>query len=185
MSSQKPLFIGMLGGLALALFDLIWTPAIKPLDGSVAQIGSHVIERAQFESTVQGIEDESNRRLSPSERAALLDRMVEEYLLIEYAKSQDLLVVNPALRRQAVDTILQTLREQAASLEPEQDELLQFAQAQAGYFGLQKQEISLQHPELPWEAIRTEWQRRQAEVLLDSLLGTLKDQTSIHKADQP
>lgn len=184
MNSQKLLTFGMLAGLLFALSDMAWQVG-SSLDPSVlAQVDDYQITREQFENTVSGIEEESKRRLSSKERSALLNRMVEEYLLIQYAKSQDLLMSNPELRRRAVDLLLQTLREQAESLEPETDELTEFVQTNPAYFS----GLTIQSDEtapLFDSVVISEWRRRKSEELLEDLLANLREQANVKQVNKP
>lgn len=180
------LALGMLGGLAIALADLLWQPASTLPEDTIAQVGIYVVEKSRFEATARQIEQESRSSLTQVERQALLDRMVDEYLLLDYAKSLDLLTVNPDLRRRAVDLVLQTLREQAMAMEPTDAEIAAFVAANRGYFrtvaGVNKEQAL---PEGLKDAARQEWQRRQAENMLNSLLADLRAQTRIQQVDKP
>lgn len=184
MNSQKLLTFGMMTGLIFALTDIVWRENSALPTHVLAQIDDYQITHEQFENTVTGIESESKRKLTHKERQALLDRMLEEYLLIQYAKSQDLLMINPELRRRAVDLILQTLREQAASLEPESDELMKFVETNSEYFGGMSSQTD--SGQVGFDSVVTsEWRRRQAESLLETLLAELREQAEIRLARQP
>lgn len=173
------LVIGMLVGLTLALGDLLWRPTDGLQDDLVAKVDNYTISKAEFNSTVKGIESESKTTLTTKQRQALLDRMVEEYLLVDYAKAQDMLMVNPDLRRRAVDKVLQTLREQAAAMQPSREQLAEFVQVNAAYFG------NLSEGEQAQDVATLEWQRRQAETLLTDLINQLRQQANVQQVDKP
>lgn len=198
--STKLLLGGMAVGLTLAIASLVWQPKAPLPEGAMAMVGEHIIATSEFNATVSNIEAESKRQLTPSERNALLNRMIEEALLVQYANQQNLVSINPELRRRAVDLILQTLREQAAAMQPTNQQLAEFLTDNSQYFSRPPQELkvaigflqsSTEAQTAPVEAdpllqiATAEWQRRQAETLLDQLLANLHSNAVVQRVDAP
>ncbi|HEX4894769.1 MAG TPA: hypothetical protein VFV11_00365 [Solimonas sp.] len=89
----------LLGGLlAAASLWLEGRPGRLPAD-AVALVGEQPIARAQWLRAVQAVEADRGRALSGAERAAVLQRLVDEELLYQHALASGLARDDPGLRK--------------------------------------------------------------------------------------
>lgn len=130
------LSVGLLAGLALALLGLLpGTDATAQLpQATAARVAGIHISRTDLARAVGAVS--ADRRTPPNkeQRGEILERLINEALLIEHGLDQDLVRQSPQLRDQVVDTVLSSLRGEAdaVSFTPAQVEL--FYQEHAALF---------------------------------------------------
>ncbi len=172
------LFAGMAAGLLLALAGVVRTPMTPLPDGVIARVGDQDLLVADYLRTVNSLQAERRKPLDAGMRAQVLERLVDEYLLLQHARQLDLGFEVPALRKRTVDQVLEILRGQAQAMEPTERELRQFLDENRGYFGLREaaDDAALAGRR---EQVLREWRRRAAENLLASLLLDLRDRVPV------
>lgn len=176
--SRTLLFLGMAVGLVLALSGVAGRPDAPLPEGVIAQIGDQQLLIADYQRTINSLQAERRKPLDKKMRAQVLERLVDEYLLLQHARDLDLSFQVPALRKRTVDQVLEILRSQADAMEPDDAELQKFLAENHGYFGLREVAGDDALTPLRTQVLR-EWRRRAAEELLDSLLLDLRGRVSV------
>lgn len=124
----------MLAGLLLALSGLLASPTPALPDHVIARVDGQDILRRDFERAVSGVRQARRQPLSPEEERAILQRLIDEQLLLSYGLDLDLVRNSPQLRKQTVDTVLELLRAEARQDSPATDELQDFFERNRAYF---------------------------------------------------
>ena len=106
---------GMLVGLALALFGILKTPLSEHglAPNVAAQAAGTNISRDEYQRAVNAVEADRRSSLSATERRYILDRLINETLLIQHGLDLDLVRQAPRLRDQLMDAVLTGLRVEA------------------------------------------------------------------------
>lgn len=115
-SLVTPLLIaGLLGGLAAALFGLIGPDrtADRLLPHTAARVGDDLIPRATYEQALTAVAADKRDPLDAADRRRVLERLVDEALLVRHGLDLDLVRRTPALRDRLVTTVLQNVRAEA------------------------------------------------------------------------
>ena len=102
--------------------------------GAVASVNGEPISRADLERAVEALAQDRREALGPGERAHVLDRMIEEELLVQRGVEIGLLRSDRAVRAALVASMIDSLVAQAASAEPDESELREFYARDAAYF---------------------------------------------------
>lgn len=174
------LLVGMAAGLATALVSVV-EPGRPPLpDDVAAQVGDEPITAAELAKAVGGLERERRRRLEPAEVRQTLGRLVDERLLLAHARDTGLATSSPRLRRILVDEVLQGVRAEAETLEPDETELRAFWRQHADYFRQRRDDPESVPPfDEVREQVLREWRRREGEKLLAELLAAQRQLTGV------
>ncbi len=172
------LFAGMAAGLVLSLYGVTRDPAASLPEGVIARVGDQELLVTDYQRTVNSLQAERRKPLDADMRAQVLERLIDEYLLLQHARQLDLSFQVPTLRKRTVDQVLQVLRNQAQAMEPSEGELQRFLEENAGYFGLREVTGPDALQSMQTQVLR-EWRRRAAEDLLASLLEELRAQVSV------
>ncbi len=124
----------MLAGLLIALAGLLM-PAAPALPAHVvARVDGQDILRRDVERAIAGARQSRRQPLSRDEERAILQRLIDEQLLLSYGLDMDLVRLTPQLRKQTVDTVLELLRAEARQQAPSDQELQDFLDENAAYF---------------------------------------------------
>lgn len=130
------LALGALCGLAAAATSLVQTTrersAALPPD-AVARVGDVSISRATFESLLQAVAAE-RRDAATVDARQLLDRLIEEELLVQYAQRLGLVRSDRRVRAELVGAVLGGIGAAADAAEPTERELADFYAEQRDYF---------------------------------------------------
>jgi len=127
---------GAATGLALAAASLLErTSAEAPLpDGVVARVGEREIRREEYQRAVDALSSDRRTPLGPADRRFVLDRMIEEELLIQHALALGLAQRDRRVRADLVSAVMGSLVASTDGYEPSEDELQRFHAEHAGYF---------------------------------------------------
>lgn len=126
MSRQLPLVVGALVGLAAALaaglVDATRQGAALPA-GSIASVDGHQLPAEELERAVEMLA--SDRREPPTERdrARVLDRLIDEELLVQYGLARGLVATDRAVRDVVVRAMLEVAAAERAGGPPSDEEL--------------------------------------------------------------
>jgi hypothetical protein len=102
------LLAGLLGGGALAALPVIERVQDGALpDGVVARVGDRLILRDEWLRAVAAVASERRTPLDEADRLAILDRLVDEALLVQHGRALDLVARDPRLRGQLVGAVMQ------------------------------------------------------------------------------
>lgn len=126
---------GALVGLSLAALGVIGGPALLAEGGGVAAtVNGTAISQADLERAVDALAQERRTALGSEERGHVLDRMIEEELLVQRGVAIGLLRSDRAVRAALVASMIDSVVAQAASDEPEEAELRAFYAENSAYF---------------------------------------------------
>ncbi len=106
---QRLLFLGgVIIGLTLAGYSALnggraANPALPP--GAIASVGDTIILRADFVRALKAVSAGKQNPLTQEDEAAILQRLIEEEILVQRALDMQLVHQDPALRNALVDAI--------------------------------------------------------------------------------
>jgi len=109
------LLAGLVAGLALAMVGLMRPDTATTPDGVVAKVGEQTVTRDEYRAALQAVASDRREPLDAADRRRVLDRLINEALLIEHGLDLDLVRQTPLLRDQLVDAVLQGIRNEADS----------------------------------------------------------------------
>jgi parvulin-like peptidyl-prolyl isomerase len=110
--SQFLLALGMFLGLALALSSILQpgSSGRGPLpEGVAAVVNDREISEESFESAVRALAADSNGPVGEAERNHVLDRLIEEELLVQRAVELELDVKDKSIRNRLVSAMIETI----------------------------------------------------------------------------
>ncbi|MES1943976.1 hypothetical protein PC39_07674 [Salinisphaera sp. PC39] len=119
---------GMFGGLVLAVAGLI-DPGAGDAglpENAVARVDGRVIGRDTYTRALKAVAEDKRDPLDDADRRQVLERLVNESLLIAHGLDLDLVRQSPRLRDQLVDEVLQGIRAQSDSRALSRDEVERF-----------------------------------------------------------
>jgi len=126
---------GAVAGLALAGAGVIGAPQRWSASGEVAAlVNGTPISSAELDRALRALAAERREVLGPEERAHVLDRMIEEELLIQRGVEIGLLRSDRSVRAALVASMIDAAIAEASSAEPDEGELREFYSANEGYF---------------------------------------------------
>ena len=138
-SSRRPqvlLGVGALGGLGLAMagFLLPRGPQLAlPVD-AVAMVNGETVAREEYERAIAALTVDRRSPLADAERRHVVDRLVDEELLIQRALDLELVRRDRRLRGELVSVMVQSVVSEVADVEPTEAELAAFYAANRDYF---------------------------------------------------
>lgn len=131
------LLLGMLGGAVLAARGLVLEgPAVSPAmpRDAVAVVNGETISRASFDTAVGLIERDRGGPVSVAEKQHILQRLVDEELLVQRGLELGLPRSDRKLRGDLVAGVIEAATAGAASGEPTAEELAAFFEARREFF---------------------------------------------------
>lgn len=128
------LALGALIGLIAALFSVV-APTERALNfGSVvAYVNGGTILRADYERALALLQTDRKSELSAKEKQQVLDRLVEEELLVQKARDLGLTESDPNIRKMLIRTMLDTVATQGKP-QPSESELRKYFAENADLF---------------------------------------------------
>lgn len=131
------LALGAASGIALAAVGLL-SPvhdADAPLDAAaVARVNGQTISRTDYERVLSGVASDRRDPLDANRRQQVLDRLIEEELLVQRALSLGLARNDPKTRNDLVQAMLSAIVTEADARQPTDDEVAAFFAANPGFF---------------------------------------------------
>lgn len=121
-------------GLAAALFGAIGAPRLENTSNAAAIVNGAPIPREALARAVLALEADSRNPVTPEREAEVLDRLIEEELLVQRGIELGLAETDFAARRALVQSVLQLALAERAGAEPTDQELRRFYRDNAGYF---------------------------------------------------
>jgi len=109
--SQFLLALGMVVGLALALSSILepGSSARSLPEGVAAIVNGTEISQESLESAVRALAADSNNPIGQAEQNRILDRLIEEELLVQRAVELDLDVKDRSIRNRLVSAMIETI----------------------------------------------------------------------------
>ncbi|MEE2679969.1 MAG: peptidylprolyl isomerase [Myxococcota bacterium] len=125
-------------GLALAVASLLSAPDDEHAlpDGVVARVGEVPIRADAYARLVAALASDRRTPLTSADRQRVLDRLVDEELLVQYAVALGLVQTDRRVRANLVTAVLAALNAAADSYEPSEEEIAAFYAENSGYFAL-------------------------------------------------
>lgn len=136
-SSRGLLGIGAAVGLVLAVAGIVSPGPRFDVDvppGSAAVVEGAIIETAAFERAVGLLAADSKNPIGEPEREHVLNRMIEEELLVQRARELGVDQHDRRVRSLLVSSMIDSIVADAQPEEPSQEEVEQFFEDNSGYF---------------------------------------------------
>ncbi|MEN8159279.1 MAG: peptidylprolyl isomerase [Myxococcota bacterium] len=137
--SRRPLLWlagGAAAGVALAAWGLLGTGASGAAlpDGIVASVNGALIRTDDWARLVEGVESDTREKASPELRRRVLDRMIDEELLVQRAVELGLVDTDRRVRADLTQAMIQSIVVETQDEAPEPEELRRFYEEEAAFF---------------------------------------------------
>jgi hypothetical protein len=129
------LALGALAGLAAAGSGLLQRNGAESLpDGAVALVNGMPVRAADYERALAALASDRRNPVGDDERRFVLDRLVDEELLVQRALELGLVRHDRRVRNDLVSALIESVTTDAGQREPEPDEVRAFYDANRDYF---------------------------------------------------
>jgi hypothetical protein len=126
------LLVGMFAGIGCAVYGLIRPEAGLPED-AVARVNDRLILRADWERGVAAVANDRRTPLTAADRQRILDRLIDEELLVQHGLDLGLVQRDRRLRGQLVSEVMAAAAGDASQVD--ERELRAYYEAHRDYFG--------------------------------------------------
>jgi len=138
-ASRKPLWwlaAGAASGVVLAAWGLLRTDTSRAQlpAGAVASVNGSLIYAEDYARLVEGVESDRREPASPELRRRVLDRMIEEELLVQRAVELGLIESDRRVRADLTQAMIQSIVVETEDEKPEESELRKFYAEEADFF---------------------------------------------------
>ncbi|MGH7288161.1 MAG: peptidylprolyl isomerase [Myxococcota bacterium] len=138
-SSRRPLLwlaAGAAAGVALAAWGLLGTDARGAglPGGAVASVNGTLIQADDWARLVEGLESDTREPASPELRRRVLDRMIDEELLVQRGVELGLVESDRRVRADLTQAMIQSIVVESEDEKPDEAELRRFYAEEAGFF---------------------------------------------------
>jgi PPIC-type PPIASE domain len=131
---SKWLALGAAIGALLAATGLV-EDKLSPLDKDiVASIDGQNIYRSQFQGYADLLQQDRPAPLSDKDQQHILNRLIDEKLLIRHGQQSGLIQSDPAVRKAIVDAVIENIVSSRKGVLAEEAELQQFYEQNGAYF---------------------------------------------------
>jgi len=139
LSERRPIALltaGALLGLAAAAAGLLaqTRAASEVPDGAVASVNGTAVRRADYERAVEALATDSRNAIDDADKRHVLDRLVDEELLVQRALELGLARQDRRVRGDLVTAVIESVTADAGQREPDAEELRAFFDANRDYF---------------------------------------------------
>jgi hypothetical protein len=134
--ARRLLVAGAAAGLVLAVAGIIENApgqAGVP-DGAAAVVNGSIIRAAHYERAVAAVASDSRDPLDATDRARILERLIEEELLVQRAVELGLDRSDPVVRNTLVSAMIETIVSGVGQQEPSADEVAAFFDQNRDFF---------------------------------------------------
>ena len=131
------LSLGAAAGLALAAVGLLGSGSRRALglpEGAVARVNDALIRSEDYARLVAGLENDRGAPPSSQLRRRVLDRMIDEELLVQRALELGLARADRRARANLVSAMIASVTAEAETQEPDADELVRFYAEERDFF---------------------------------------------------
>jgi len=134
--TQTWLALGAAAGLLVAALGVIGErPDASDLPpGAVARVGDTLIRAEDYERLVAGLESDRRGPVDGKLRRHVLDRMIDEELLVQRAVELGLVDIDRRVRANLTSSMIQSIVDDAEEIEPGRGELADFYREHADFF---------------------------------------------------
>lgn len=130
----KWLALGAITGALLAATGLV-EDTLAPLDEDiVASVNGENIYLSQYQSYADLLQQDRPGALSDKDRQHILNRLIDEKLLIRHGQQSGLVQTDPAVRKAIVDAVIENIVSSRTGAIAEETELQQFYEDNGAYF---------------------------------------------------
>ena len=138
-ASRRPLAwlaAGAALGMATAAFGLLGTDARRAglPDGAIASVNGTLLYVDDYERLVEGVESDTREAASPELRRRVLDRMIEEELLVQRGVELGLVESDRRVRADITQAMIQSIVVETEDEDPTDVQLRRFFVEEAGFF---------------------------------------------------
>ena len=124
---------GLIIGILLATFTIVEKNNISDQNWA-AKIEDRLIPFERYEMQLEGLANDKRSPLTNEDREYVLERMIEEELLIKRAIDLGMLENNPMARGTIVQQMIKNIIAEGSRIEPEEKELIEFFEENIGFF---------------------------------------------------
>jgi len=129
------LALGAAAGLAAAALALLWDGEGRGLPAhAAASVNGELIRLEELDRALAALSADRREPLAITERERVLDRLIEEELLVQRGLELGLARHDRRVRGDIVSAVIELVVSQAGDTEPSQDELREFYAANRDYF---------------------------------------------------
>lgn len=129
------LALGACAGIVLAASGILTPPATSSVGGDViARVNGQPILRADYERLLNGLSSDRREPLDRLRQQQILDRLIEEELLLQRAMALNLPRNDIKTRNDLVQAMIGTVVTEADTHEPTDDDITKFFEANRGVF---------------------------------------------------
>ena len=127
---------GAAAGVAAAAWGLLGTDARSAglADGAIASVNGTLLYVDDYTRLVEGVESDTREPAPPELRRRVLDRMIEEELLVQRGVELGLVESDRRVRADITQAMIQSIVVESEDERPEDGELRRFYDAEAGFF---------------------------------------------------
>ncbi|MBW2287973.1 MAG: SurA N-terminal domain-containing protein [Deltaproteobacteria bacterium] len=127
--------LGAVVGIALAVASLLSPSGTVGLpEGALARVNSTVIRESQFERAVAAMASDRRTALTSADRRHVLDRLIDEELLVQYGLALGLAERDRRVRSDLVSAVLASQVASVDGTTPSDDEVLEFYRENEPFF---------------------------------------------------
>jgi len=130
---QSILGIGLIIGILLAALAIVEKNNITDQNWA-AKIEDQVIPYERYQMQLEGLAKDKRSPLTNRDKEYVLERMIEEELLIKRAIDLGMLENNPMARGTIVQQMIKNIVTEGSRTEPQENELIEFFQENIGFF---------------------------------------------------
>ena len=124
---------GLVVGIFLATLTIVEKNNISDQNWA-AKIEDRFIPFARYEMQLEGLANDKRSPLTKKDKEYVLERMIEEELLIKRAIDLGMLENNPMARGTIVQQMIKNIISEGSRIEPEEKELIEFFKENIGFF---------------------------------------------------
>ena len=127
---------GAAAGVAAAAWGLLGTDARSAglPDGVIASVNGTLLYVDDYTRLIEGVESDTREPASPELRRRVLDRMIEEELLVQRGVELGLVESDRRVRADITQAMIQSIVVESEDEKPTDGELRRFYDAEAGFF---------------------------------------------------
>ena len=138
-AQRRPLLwlaAGAATGVAFAAWGLLGTDARGAAlpKGAVASVNGTLLYAEDYQRLVEGVESDTREPASAELRRRVLDRMIDEELLVQRGVELGLIESDRRIRADITQAMIQSIVVETEDQKPEPDELRKFYEEEAGFF---------------------------------------------------
>jgi len=130
---QSILGIGLIIGILLAALAIVEKNNITDQNWA-AKIEDQLIPYERYQMQLEGLAKDKRSPLTNRDKEYVLERMIEEELLIKRAIDLGMLENNPMARGTIVQQMIKNIVTEGSRIEPQENELIEFFQGNIGFF---------------------------------------------------